>query len=203
MFRRRLLEFATLATIVTSLFCASIHWGSHVNYFFEAYVLCSILATKQAVLSWRFFRRRANFSRIQFIRIVVCLGIAAFVGVRLPTVVRECEDEVADWKVQSLDQQVSTLSGEIFTTFPMLALRRPSPPTLMDWMLFGQHVRLGDLSGDTLMDRITSRKFDAIIIDPIFVDFDNLLLPKGFRKRLFENYMTFARWKDVVILRPR
>ncbi|MBI1784328.1 hypothetical protein HYR69_04215 [Candidatus Sumerlaeota bacterium] len=176
--------------------------GSGMNYYLESYALACVVA---AEWGYRAFGQ-ADPAGDQLRRAFAIGGIFIFLtagGIgEIAWTIRDYPNQLAAWKTSALTQGMESFDGETLSTFPFHVLRRPSPPTILDYVQYGILARRGKIDQDILLRKIERREFKLVLVLTENVEFNNGWFPPDFMPTLLKYYQVTGRVDLMTIFEP-
>ncbi len=177
--------------------------GADVNYYLECYALASIAVAQLAFSLWekaKISDRAGVIFLLLFFPLAVYDGVTGLVSIRSDLVAIK-----RSWASPLIANPIRKIQGAILVgNHPFLALERPSPSTILDFVQYSILVERGRIEDRELIRRLETRNFEAIVMDS--EDFNRKkaawLFPR-FKKALFENYRESERVANLSILKPK
>ncbi len=201
----RILATATVASFAVAL-PESLKRGAGWNYYLECYALASVVCARWIAQKWKV----ANASDGTRFARGICFAVMCFAlwdsARGLISLRREFPERLETWKEHPLSWGCKNIEGPILAALvPWVALQRPAPPTIMDFVQYGILFQRGKLSDEPLISRVERRDFQMIIFpSPEHMNAFSLntLLPPRFLPALYANYREVGRKGDISLLAP-
>lgn len=205
-----LLALGTLCSIAATLL-ATMKVGADVNYYLEPFILCAVWAVFAVWELWELpadevgqqERPRIELQREIPLTILLLPFLLFMCSYSLTGALDDIRDQRALWQEPPIIQRVKRLEGPILTTFPCLVLESGGPPSILDHYQYRVLADRGLLKRSDLLNRLRSKKFDAVVIEgsPAGLS-EDFFLPE-FEATLFESYFVSESYGGTSVFVPR
>lgn len=177
--------------------------GADINYYLEPYAFASVSTAILVARAWR-----GDLPGSARLREALLWGVLALAFADAYLNLRTARDDLAgirlSWRETLTQKRVRAIEGPILVTSPFLALERPAPPTILDWVHFRILLDRGLLSDAELIAKIERREFAAVVLPnrPEHLAELPWFSPR-FREAFLANYGEGEAITNMIFFRPR